>query len=155
MANSEAPRSVTFTATLELHGKTATGFVVPDDAIEHLGAGKRPPVQVTVPGYTYRNTVGVMGGRYLMGVSAEHRLAAGLSAGDVVEVTLTLDSAPRTVEVPSDLAAAMRLGGVTAAFDALAPSHRKEHVRAIEDAKKPETRQRRIERAVEKLRATT
>ena len=152
MATDDASRSETFTATLELRGKTATGFVVPDEVVERLGAGKRAPVQVTVAGYRYRNTIGVMDGQSMISVSAEHRKAAGLTAGEVVEVTLTVDSAPRTVEVPSDFAEAMRVAGVTDQFDRLAYSHRKEHVRAVEDAKKPETRLRRIERALDQLR---
>jgi uncharacterized protein YdeI (YjbR/CyaY-like superfamily) len=86
------------------------------------------------------------------GVSAEHRAGAGVAAGDTVDVTLALDLVPRTVEVPDDLASALRKASATDAFDRLAFSHRREHVRAVEDAKTPETRARRIAKAVEKLR---
>jgi hypothetical protein len=144
-----AAAALTFTAELELHGKTATGVEVPADVVERLGAGKRPPVRVTVNGHTWESTVAVMGGRYLLGVAAEHRAAAGIAAGDRITVALVLDAGPRQVEVPADLAAALDEAGVRAAFDRLPPSHRKEHVRAVEDAKKPETRARRIAKAVE------
>jgi hypothetical protein len=143
------PKPVTFTATLELAGKTATGMTVPDDVIERLGAGKRPPVKVTINGYTWRNTVAVMGGRYMLGVAAEHRVGAGVEAGDKLKVTLELDAAPRTVEVPKDLARALKAAGATEAFERLSYTNRKEQVRAVEDAKQPETRQRRIAKAVE------
>src|SRR4051812_43245289 len=141
-----------FTAKLELAGKTATGFTVPDDVVERLGAGKRPPVRVTIGGYSYRNTIAVMGGRFMLGVAAEHRAGAGIAAGDVVDVTVELDDQPRTVEVPDDLAAALAGAGVTDRFDGLAYTYRKEHVRAVQDAKSAETRQRRITKIVEGLR---
>jgi len=146
-------KKVTFTATLELAGKTATGMVIPDDVVERLGAGKRPPVKVTIKGYTYQNTIAVMGGRYMLGVAAEHRAAAGVAAGETLKVTLELDDQPRTVEVPADLAKALKAAGATKAFDQLSFTHRKEHVRAIEEAKKAETRERRIQKAVEMVTA--
>jgi len=99
---------VTFTAVLELAGKTATGMTVPNDVVERLGAGKRPPVKVTINGYTYRNTIAVMGGRYMLSVAAEHRAAAGVSAGDKLKVTLELDTAERTLDIPADLAKALK-----------------------------------------------
>ncbi len=150
-ASGSTPSPVTFTVTLEAAGKTATGMEVPAEVVERLGAGKRPPVKVTLGAYTYRNTIAVMGGRYMIGVSAEHRAGAGVAAGDSVDVTLELDVAPRTAEVPDDLASALRKARATDAFDRLAFSHRKEHVRAVEDAKTPETRARRIAKTVEKL----
>ncbi|MCU1455070.1 MAG: hypothetical protein JWN46_3216 [Acidimicrobiales bacterium] len=141
-----------FRATIELGGKTATGIEVPAEVIEGLGAGKRPPVTVTVAGYSYRTTVAVMGGRFMVPLSADRRAAAGVAAGDEVDVDVELDEAPRDVEVPTDLAAALDADpAVRAAFDKLAPSHRKEWVRSVEDAKKPETRQRRIANAVASL----
>lgn len=140
-----------FQTTLELGGKTATGFRIPAEVVEALGAGKKPPVRVTIKGYTYRNTVAVMDGVFMIGVSAEHRQGAGVQAGDVLDVDLELDTEPRTVDVPEDLAAALAAKGVRAAFDALAPSMRKEHVRQVETAKAAETRQRRIENIVAKL----
>ena len=147
MAAKPPPR-VTFTAVLELAGKTATGMTVPDDVVERLGAGKRPPVEATINGYTYRNTIAVMGGRYMLGVAAEHREKAGVKAGDKLEVTLELDTAERTVAVPPDLAKALKAAKATAGFDRLSYTLRKEHVRSIEDAKAPDTRQRRIDKAV-------
>lgn len=151
-AKDGAATRVKFKATLELAGKTATGMTVPDDVVEKLGAGKRPPVKVTIRGYTYPNTIAVMGGRYMIGVSAEHRAGAGVKAGDTLDVTLELDAQPRTVDVPADLAKAMKAAGVRDAFDALAFTYRKEHARAVDEAKKPETRARRIDKIVDSLR---
>lgn len=141
-----------FRTTLQAHGRTATGIEVPPGIVDGMGAGRRPPVQVTVNGHTYRSTVAVMGGVFMVGVSAANRAAAGIEAGQEIDVDLVLDTAPRTVEVPDDFAAA--LDAVPAArsrFDAMPYSHRKEHVRAITEAKKPETRQRRIAKAIEDL----
>jgi hypothetical protein len=140
---------ITFTALLELAGKTATGFEVPAQVVEQLGKGKRPPVKVTINRHTWQSTVAVMGGRYMLGVAAEHRAAAAVAAGDAVTVTLELDAAPRTVAVPTDLARALEAAGASEAFDRLSPSHRKEHVRAVEEAKRPETRAKRIAKTVE------
>ena len=143
-----------FRTTLELGGKTATGIEVPVDVVEALGSGKRPPVKVTIKGRTYRSTVAVMGGRYLVGVSAENRKAAGVAAGDELDVTLSLDTEPREVEVPPDLSKALKADpAAKAEFERLSYSHKRQHVLAIEEAKKPETRRRRIEKAVEMLRS--
>lgn len=142
-----------FRAVLELGGKTATGIEVPADVVEALGSGRRPAVRVTLRDHTYRTTVAVMGGRFLLPVSAEVRAAAGVTAGDTLDVRIELDTEPRTVEVPADLAAAF--AGEPAAgraFAALPPGQQKELVRGVESAKKPETRQRRVLAAVEKLR---
>jgi hypothetical protein len=136
------------TSILQAEGMNATGIVVPDDVVEKLGAGKKPKVAVTLKGYTYRSTVAVMGGKYMLPLAKEHRDAASVKANDKVEVTLELDTAPREVEVPKDFAAALKKAGLTKDFAALAFTHRKEHVRAIEEAKTPETRLRRIEKAV-------
>jgi hypothetical protein len=141
-----------FKTTLELAGKTATGFRVPASVVEALAKGKRPPVVVTINGYTYRNTVAVYGDEYLLGVAAEHRAAAGVKAGDELDVDLELDTAPREIEVPADFAAA--LGKDRAAkqfFDGLSYSNKRRFTLSIEDAKTPETRQRRIEKAVSQL----
>ena len=141
-----------FRTTLLAAGKTATGIEIPPAIVEDMGAGKRPPVQVTINGHTYRSTVAVMGGAYMVGVAAEHRAAAGIEAGEEIEVDLILDSEPRTVEVPADFAAALdAVPGARARFDRMPHSHQKEHVRAIMEAKKPETRERRISKAVEAL----
>jgi len=127
------------------------GFVVPEDVVEALGGGKRPSVKVTINGYAYRNTVAVMGGGFVVGVAAEHRAKAHVAGGDTVEVQIELDTEPRTVEVPADLAAALSQVDATAAFEGLAFTYRKEHVRSVEDAKTPETRNRRIEAVVRKV----
>jgi hypothetical protein len=138
-----------FRTTLELGGKTATGFRVPADVVASLGRGKRPPVRVTINGYTYRNTVAVMGGEFVLGVSSEHRAGAGVAHGDVVDVDLELDTEPREVSVPDDLRAALDADPAAARFfDGLSYSNRLRHVLAIDDAKTPETRARRIAKSV-------
>ena len=96
-----------FRAEILLGGKTATGFEVPPDVVARLGSGKRPPVRVTIGPHTYRSTVAVMGGMFLIPLNAENRAAAGVAAGDKVDITLELDTEPRMVTVPADLAAAM------------------------------------------------
>jgi hypothetical protein len=141
-----------FRATVVLGGKTATGIQVPDEVVDKLGSGKRPAVVVTVGGYTYRTTVAPMGGAFWIPLAAEHREAAGVQADQEVDVAIELDSAPRVVELPDDLSAALD-DTARAAFDGLAPSHKKEWVRWVEEAKKPETRTARIEKTVEGLRA--
>jgi hypothetical protein len=140
-----------FRTTVELGGKTATGMQVPDEVVEALGAGKRPAVSITVGGHTYRTTVATMGGRFLVPLSADNRAAAGVAAGDEVDVEIALDTAPRDVPLPDDLRAALDDDAVRF-FDGLAPSHRKEWVRWVEDAKKPETRAVRIAKTAEALR---
>ncbi len=142
-----------FTTVLkQAEGMKATGIVIPPEAVAALGTSKKPPVKVTINGYTYRSTVAVMGGAFMVGVGAEHRDAAGLKAGDPIEVTLELDAEPRTVELPADLAAALaKKKGARAAFDASSPSARKEFMRQVESAKAQETRERRIAVIVEKL----
>lgn len=140
-----------FESVVELGGKTATGIPVPDDVVAALGHSKRPPVTITVNGHTYRTTAVRMGGRFLVPLSAEHREAAGLAAGDDVSVEIALDRAPREVALPADLDAALDEAARTA-YDALSYSHRKEWVRWVEEAKKPETRATRIEKTVAGLR---
>ena len=143
--------AVTFTTTIKMDGNN-TGIEVPPEVIAQLGTSKKPPVVVTVAGYTYRNTVAVMGGLYMISLSKANREAAGVKGGDKVEVTLELDTAPRTVDVPDDLAVALAAKpGARAAFDASSPSKRKEFVRQVEDAKTQETRDRRIAGIVAKL----
>ena len=143
-----------FRATVELGGKTATGIEVPEDVVAALGSGNRPPVTVTVGGHSYRTTVARMGGRFLVPLSAENRTAAGVAAGDQVEVDIVLDGGAREVAVPGDLAAALaRDDAARATFDGLSFTHRKEWVRWIEEAKKPETRTTRLAKTVESLHA--
>ena len=142
-----------FRTTIELGGKTATGLEVPADVVEALGRGKRPPVRVTIRGHTYRSTVAVMGGAYFLPLSAEHRTSAGVAAGDEVEVELELDDEPRKVEVPADLAEA--LAGdpeAKAFFEGISYSKQRWFTESITGAKKPDTRQRRVEKAVAMLR---
>jgi hypothetical protein len=142
-----------FETTVELGGKTATGFEVPPEIVEQLGAGKRPRVAVTINEHTYRTTVAVMGGRYLIPLSAENREASGVAAGDAIAVAIVLDDKPREVEVPPDFARALsRDARAKEHFESLSYSHKKQHILAIEAAKKPETRTRRIEKALEMLR---
>ena len=137
------------TTLYQAEGRPVTGIVVPPEIVAALGAGKKPLVKVTINGvYTYRNAIAVMGGSYMVGVSAEHRAAAGVKGGDAIAVELQLDIEPREVEVPLDFAAALASAQLAPVFEKLAPSHRKEHVRAITEAKSAETRQRRIEKAV-------
>ena len=143
----------TFTTTIiKDEVKNATGIRVPADAVEAMGKGKKPPVVVRLKGYSYRSTVAAYGDVFMLPLSQEHRAAAGVQAGDLVEVTIELDTEPRTVEVPEDLAAALAEQGIREAFDALAPSARKEHVRQVESAKAEETRNRRITKIVDGLR---
>ncbi len=142
-----------FTTTLRLEGKTATGIQVPPEVVQALGHGKRPPVRVTIGSYTYRSTIAAFGDIYMLPVAAEHRTAAGIQAGDEIDVDLELDTAPREVTPPDDLAVALDAEpAARATFDGLSNSNRKWHVLNIEGAKSPETRQRRIEKTIATLR---
>ncbi len=141
-----------FRATVELGGKTATGIEVPEDVVAALGSGSRPAVTVTVGAHSYRTTVARMGGRFLVPLSAENRTAAGVAAGDQVDVDIEPDTAPRQVEVPADLADALANDDAArATFDGLSFTHRKEWVRWVDEAKKPETRATRLAMTVESL----
>ena len=142
-----------FLATVRLNGKTATGIPVPPEIVEALGHSRRPPVRITINGYTYRNTIATMSGEYMLSVSAEVREKAGISAGDEVEVDLELDTAPREVKLPSDLEAALQ-GDAEARsfFDGLSYSKQRWFVDWIEGAKREETRQGRVEKSLEMLR---
>ncbi|MFC8621571.1 YdeI/OmpD-associated family protein [Streptomyces anulatus] len=129
-----------------------TGIEVPEAVVEALGAGKRPPVNVTVNGYAYRSTIAPMGGQYLIPFSADKREETGIGGGDAIEVELTLDTASRAVAPPEDLAAALAATpGAAEAFAALSPSRQKAHVTSIEGAKAQETRERRIAKTVAEL----
>jgi len=133
-------------------GKTATGIEIPSKIVEGLNAGKKPPVRVTINGYSYRNTVAVMGGKYMVGVSAEHRKGAGVEGGEKIEVTIELDTAPRTVEVPADLQKNLdKKPAAKKKFEALSYSGKKQLVLPITEAKTEETRARRIEKAMQLL----
>ena len=142
-----------FHTTMEQNGKKATGIRVPDEVVEALGSGKRPAVTVTINGYTYRNTIAVMGGVFMVGVSAEHRAGAGVAGGDEVDVDIALDTAPREVTVPDDFAAALDAEPkARATFDGLSYSNRSWHVLQVNGARTDETRQRRIGKSVDMLR---
>ena len=143
-----------FRTTLLTTGKTAAGFVVPAEVMDGLAAGKKPAVRVTINGHTYRSSVATIDGRPMVGVSAENRAAAGVEGGQDIDVELELDTAPRTVELPEDFAGALApYPDARAFFDTLNYSERRWFVLGIDDAKTPETRQRRIEKAVERLRS--
>ncbi|MBV9893217.1 MAG: DUF1905 domain-containing protein [Chloroflexi bacterium] len=142
-----------FRTTLLQSGKSAVGMQVPDNVVAALGAGKRPPVRVTINGYTYRNTVAVMGGMFMVGVSAEHRAKAGVAGGQEVDVDIELDTDPRELAVPPDLNDALeREPDIKRRFESLSYSRKQGLVLPIEQAKTPETRQRRIEKAVVAIR---
>jgi hypothetical protein len=131
----------------------SSGIEIPPEVIEGLGGGKRPPVRVTLGDYTYRLTVAPRGERFLVGVSAEHREGAGVQAGDVLDVDLELDTEPREISVPADLAVALDADSKAGAFfESLTFSQKRGYVRPIEQAKAPETRERRIAKAIGMLR---
>ncbi len=139
-------------ATLE-PGGPATAIELDDAQVDALGGGKRAAVKVTIGDRTAQLRLGVMGGRNLIGLSKASREALGVEIGDTVDAVIELDADPREIEVPDDFAAALaEVPGAREAFDRLAPSHRKEHVRAILEAKRPETRARRVAASVEKVR---
>lgn len=142
-----------FRTTVLLGGKTATGLLVPAEVVEDLNAGRAPKVTVTIGGHTYRSTIAVRGGQFLIPLSAENRTAAGVAAGDDVDVDIELDTAPREVEVPADLAAALAADAeARRVFDGLPFTHRKEYVRWIEEAKKAETRRNRVAKTLDRLK---
>jgi hypothetical protein len=143
-----------FHATIELGGKTATGIEVPPDVVAALGSHKRPPVRVTINGHSYQSTVATMGGRFMIPLSAEHRTAAGVTAGDRVEIDLELDTVAREVAIPLDFAAALDADPTARSrFDRLSNSQKKWHVLSIDGAKTSATRERRIEKSIALLRA--
>jgi hypothetical protein len=142
---------VKFSTTMFQMGNN-TGIEVPADVVAAFEPGKRPPVVVRVNGYEYRSTVAPMAGKYLLPFSAERRKESGIHGGDAIEVELTLDASPRTVELPDDLQSALNSSSAAvAAWEKLSYTHRKEHVRSVLDAKKAETRKRRIAAVLAKL----
>jgi hypothetical protein len=131
------------------------GLEVPAEVVESLGQGKRPPVTITINGHSWRSRVAIMRGRYLLGLSKANRQAAGVETGDEVEVELEYDPEPRVVAEPADFARALSADPIArAVYDRLPDGRRRQHVRAIESAKKPETRTRRIEKALAALRGS-
>ena len=154
MRNSGTVGSLQLTTTLVARGPAAA-VVLDDDQVAAIGEGaKRFPVRATVNGYSWRTTVTPMGGETLLGLNRAVRESAGVQAGDTVEVAIELDTAPRQVEVPEALGSALAGDpAAKAAFEALAFTHRKEYARWVGDAKRQETRERRVTRALEMLRA--
>jgi hypothetical protein len=142
-----------FRATVELGGKTATGIRVPPEVVASLGPSKRPAVRVTIRGHTYRSTVAPLGGNFMLPISAENRISAGVAAGDEVDIDVELDTEPREVTVPPDFSNALDHDPVARRFfDRLSYSQKQRHVLSIEGAKTTETRERRIAKAVSMLR---
>jgi hypothetical protein len=142
-----------FRATIEQNGPTATGIEVPARVVASFGSSKHPKVRVTINGFTYRSSVASMGGKFMLGVSAKVREGAGVAGGDTVDVDIELDTEPREVTVPRDLAAALKRDTkARQVFDALSYSKKQRFVLPIEDAKTEETRERRIAKTVQALR---
>jgi len=142
-----------FPATITASGKNTTGIPVPADIVEALGSGKRPKVKVTLNEYTYRSSIASMHGEYMISVSAEVRERAGVSAGDDVLVDLELDTEPREVSLPPDVVEALSVDKeLVARFDGLSYSNKRRILLSIEGAKTPETRSRRIAKAIGELR---
>ncbi|MEO6001461.1 MAG: YdeI/OmpD-associated family protein [Chitinophagaceae bacterium] len=138
-----------FQAILLSAGKTSTGIEVPEEVVKGLGASKKPAVRVTIKKHTYRSGIASMGGRFMVGVSAENREKAGVAAGEKVEVNIELDTEIREVTIPPDLTAALRKNAAAKKFfEGLSYSNKLRHVMAIEQAKTDETRQRRIDKVV-------
>ena len=145
--------SETFRSTIVQTGKTACGIQVPEAVVEALGGSKRPAVVVTLDHYSYRSTVAPMGGEWWVGVNADHRAVSGLKAGDEVQVTLELDTAPRELEVPPELEAALDADPrARAFFDGLSYSNRRVFTLSVEGTNNPETRARRVEKAIALMR---
>ena len=141
-----------FKTELLLEKKTATGLAVPPEIVEQLGSGKKPAVKVTINGYTYPSTVATMGGVFMLPVSAQVREKTGINSGDMVEVIVELDTQPRVVEVPEDFQAALDSNPVAKQyFESISNSNKKYFIGPIEQAKTPETRIRRIEKAISDL----
>jgi bacteriocin resistance YdeI/OmpD-like protein/uncharacterized protein DUF1905 len=139
-------------AVLESSGKNTAGFVVPDDFVAQLGGGRHPKVRVRLNGTEFATSIAAMGGRFLLGVSAERRQAAGVTAGETYDVDIELDTEPRQLEVPDDLAAALDAEpAARALFDSLSYSKRQWHVLQVTGAKHAETRARRITTSVRML----
>jgi hypothetical protein len=141
-----------FRSTVLLEGRTATGFQVPADIVAELGAGKRPPVTVTIGGHTYRSTIAAYSDVYMLPLSAENRTAAGVAAGDQITVDIELDTMPREVTIPDDFAAALEATPAARRFfDGLSYSQKRWHVLSVEGARTEETRSRRIAKSVAML----
>jgi bacteriocin resistance YdeI/OmpD-like protein/uncharacterized protein DUF1905 len=138
-----------FRALIQAGGKTAAGIEVPPEIVDRLGAGRKPPVRVTIAGHSYRSSIATMGGVFMVGVTNEFRRESGVAAGDTVDVDIEVDTEPREVAVPADLAEALDADPEARAFfDGLSYSNKRRIAEPIAAIKSPETRQRRIERTV-------
>ena len=143
-----------FRTKLLTAGKTATGIEVPSKVMEGLGAGKKPPVRVTINGYTYRSTVATVNGKSMVGVSEEVRKNAGVTGGDTVDVEMELDTAPREVAVPPDLARALAKDAKAKKyFESLSYSGKLRLVLPVANGKTAETRERNVAKAMQELKA--
>jgi hypothetical protein len=150
----EASMQQTFVTTIRRDSKkNVTGIIVPSEVVAALSTSKKPAVKVTLNGYTYRSTIATMKGKFMIGLSAENRRAAGLEGDEQLEVTLELDAEPRITEIPDDLKAALVKSKVLATFEKAAPSRRNEFVRQVKEARAAATRERRIKRVVATLQA--
>lgn len=153
MAKANHDGKIKFRTTLLNAKKTATGIQVPDDVVQQLGAGKKPPVKVTINGHTYRSSIAVMGGVYMVGVSAAVREQTGVAGGDEIEVTLELDTEVREVTLHPELEAALNKEiAAKKIFDSYSFSKKQLHALSVADAKTDETRQRRIEKAIAQIK---
>lgn len=142
----------TFETILIQAGKTATGIEVPAEIVSYLGSSKKPAVKVNLNGYEYRITIAVMGGKFMIPVSAEHRTNAKVKGGDNITVSLELDTEPRVLEIPVDLAAAFEQNEVAKAkFEKLSYSQKRLHTLSVEGTKNPETRAKRVLKAIGSL----
>ncbi len=143
----------TFRAVIQQTGKTACGIEVPEAVVTALGGSKRPAVTVRLNDYEYRSTVAPMNGGWWLGVNSEHREASGLRAGDEVQVTLALDTAPRELEIPAELAAALEADEVARTFfEGLSYSNKRVFTLSVEGTNNPETKARRVEKAIALMR---
>jgi len=131
----------------------ATAVEVPDDVMQTLGPKGRPPVTITINGHSWRSRVAAMRGRRLIGISAAHRAAARISEGDIAEIDVELDEAPREVIEPADLADALdNCREARTSFDRLPFGLQQKHVKTIQEAKSTEVRERRISKLIAALK---
>lgn len=144
----------TFDTIARLDGKTAVGIPVPESVVQSLGAGKRVAVTVTLNGFSYRSTVAPYKGEYMIPLSVTNRTAAGVEPNEAITATIEVDTAPRVVEVPADLQAALDASpDAQSAFSALSYSNQRAHVLSVDGAKAVETRARRVDGVIAKLTA--
>jgi hypothetical protein len=152
--NSTGVAQVHFRTTVLTAGKTATGIQIPDEVIARLGAGRKPAVKITINGFTYRSTVAVMNGRFMVGINAENRAQAKVAGGDVIDVLIAVDRDVREVAVPAEFQRLLaERPAIKAVFDRLSYTKRRVIAEGIAGAKTEETRERRIQKAIRELEA--